>query len=214
MQVKKESRQNQSRWWIWSRDAAQEILTCLPLLQQKAPGKTRCESQIPLSSWNEQQPRTGRPVMGACSSDCSEWTIDEKWSSQEWKSGEMLEARTERPVGGQQFTQHTDKFVIDDDDMDSDTITESDLSYKNTVILAQGEWSIAKDVGLFSRRCNERHRQTFFNLENVYVFHIGSICFHGKELLRQFTFHQKYREHSHNETDVWHTWKVDSRTIR
>ena len=25
---------------------------------------------------------------------------------------------------------------------------------------------------------------------NVYVFHIGSICIHGKELLRQFTFHQ------------------------
>ena len=53
--------------------------------------------------------------MGASSS--------EKWSSQEWKSDEMLEARTGRPVGGQPFTHHTDKFVIDDDDMDSDTIT-------------------------------------------------------------------------------------------
>ena len=28
---------------------------------------------------------------------------------------------------------------------------------------------------------------------NVHVFDIGSICVHGKELLRQFTFHQKYR---------------------
>ena len=64
--------------------------------------------------------------MGAISSDFSEWTIDEKWSSQEWKSGEMLEARTERPVGGQQFTQDIGKFVIDDDDMDSDTVTESE----------------------------------------------------------------------------------------
>ena len=27
-------------------------------------GKTRYDSQIPLSSWNEQQPRTERPVMG------------------------------------------------------------------------------------------------------------------------------------------------------
>ena len=26
---------------------------------------------------------------------------------------------------------------------------------------------------------------------NVYVFNIGSICVHGKELLRNFTFHQK-----------------------
>ena len=29
---------------------------------------------------------------------------------------------------------------------------------------------------------------------NVYVFYSGSICIHVKELLRQFTFHQKYRE--------------------
>ena len=29
---------------------------------------------------------------------------------------------------------------------------------------------------------------------NVHVFNIGSICVHGKELLRKFTFHQKYRK--------------------
>ena len=29
---------------------------------------------------------------------------------------------------------------------------------------------------------------------NVYVSDIGSICVHGKELLRQFTFHQKSGE--------------------
>ena len=31
---------------------------------------------------------------------------------------------------------------------------------------------------------------------NVYVFNIGSICIHGKELLRKFTFHQNHREQS------------------
>ena len=31
-------------------------------------------------------------------------------------------------------------------------------------------------------------------MENVYVFDIGSIYIHGKELLRKFTLHQKYRE--------------------
>ena len=36
--VKKESQQNRSRWWIWSRDAATGILTCL--LHQKGWGKT------------------------------------------------------------------------------------------------------------------------------------------------------------------------------
>ena len=76
----------------------------------ESPGKTKSESQnVPLGSLNVQQTRTGRLVMGACSSNYSEWNIDEKWSSQEWKSGEMLEASTERPVGGQPagpFTQH------------------------------------------------------------------------------------------------------------
>ena len=101
-------------------------------------GKTRHESQIPVSSWNEQQPRTVTPVMDACSSNYSEWNIDEKWSSQEWKSDEVLEARTERPVNEQPaglFTQHTDRFVIDDDDMASNTVTESNLSLKSRSFL-------------------------------------------------------------------------------
>ena len=65
----------------------------------KSPGKTRYESQLPLSSWTEQHLRTGRLVKDAYSSSYSEWNIDEKWSSQEWKSDEMLDARTVRPVG-------------------------------------------------------------------------------------------------------------------
>ena len=66
----------------------------------ESPGKTRFESQIPLSSWNEQQPRTGRPVILASSSNYSECNTDEKWSSQEWKSDEMLQARTGDPWVG------------------------------------------------------------------------------------------------------------------
>ena len=92
-----------------------------------SPVKTKSESQVPLSSWNEQQPRTGRPVMGASSSDYSEWNIDDKWSSQELKSGEMLNTSTGRLVD--------DKFVIDDDDMDSDTATESNLSLRSRSFL-------------------------------------------------------------------------------
>ena len=72
--------------------------------------------------------------MLARSSNSSEWNIDVKWSSQEWKSDEMLEARTRRPVGGHPFTQHTDKFVIDVD-MGSDTATESNLSLKSRSFL-------------------------------------------------------------------------------
>ena len=107
----------------------------LASIASESPDKTRSESQIHLSSWNEQQPRTGRLVMGASSSDYSERNIDERWSSQEWKSGEMLEASTERPVDGQSFTQDTDTFVIEDDDMDYDTATESNLSLKSRSFL-------------------------------------------------------------------------------
>ena len=39
------------------------------------------------------------------------------------------------PVGGQESTQGTDKFVIDDDDMDSNTATESNISLKSRSFL-------------------------------------------------------------------------------
>ena len=67
--------------------------TVLASAASESPGKTRYESQIPLSSWTEQQPRTRRLVMDACSSTYSEWNTDEKWSSQEWKSHEMLDRK-------------------------------------------------------------------------------------------------------------------------
>ena len=65
----------------------------------------------------------------------------EQWrqvSSQEWKSNEVLEARTERLASEQparSFTQHTDRFVIDDDDMDSNTATESNFSLRSRSFL-------------------------------------------------------------------------------
>ena len=93
----------------------------------ESPEKTKSESQnVPLSSLKVQQTSTVRPVSGASSSNYSEWNIDDKWSSQEWKSGEMLGTSTGRPVD--------DKFVIDDD-MDSDTATESNLSLRSRSFL-------------------------------------------------------------------------------
>ena len=79
----------------------------------------------------EQQPRTEKPVLGTNSSNYSEWNADEKWSSQERKSDEVMEVRTGRPVNEQPpglFAQHTDRFIVDDDDMDSHTVAESDMS--------------------------------------------------------------------------------------
>ena len=96
------------------------------------PTNTKSESQeVLLRSLNVQQTGTGRPAMLASSSNSSEWNNDDKWSSQVRKSVEMLGAKTVRPVD--------DNFVIDDD-MDSDTVTESNLSLKSrSFILEQGE---------------------------------------------------------------------------
>ena len=51
-------------------------------------------------------------------------------------------------------------------------------------------------------------------MENFHVFDRGSICIHGKELLRQFAFHQKYRWKTHFEADVREMWTVDVGKIR
>ena len=155
--------------------------------------KTRSESQnVLLSSLNVQQTSTVRPVLGASSSNYSEWNIDKKWSYQVSKSGEMSKTSPGKPVD--------DKFVIDYD-MDSDTTTESNLSVRSLSFLNRVNDRLRKMLER-SRRCNARHRQMFDDLEKVYVFDFGSICTHGKELLRQFTFHQKYMEKSHFRADV------------
>ena len=60
--------------------------------------KTRHESQFPLSSRTEQHHRTARPVVYAYSPSCSEWNVDKTWSSQEWKSDELMDDKTDRPV--------------------------------------------------------------------------------------------------------------------
>ena len=60
----------------------------------ESPWKTRHESQQPLSSWNEEHQRTERLVLDAYSSNYSEWNTGKNWSSQEWKSDELMEDRT------------------------------------------------------------------------------------------------------------------------
>ena len=105
---------------------SERTIDVLPSTASESSGKTRHESQLPLSSWNEQHQRTGRLVLGASSSNYSEWNIDNMRSSQVWKSGEMSSTSTGRPV--------FDKFVIDDD-MDSDTAAESNLSLKSRSFL-------------------------------------------------------------------------------
>ena len=142
--------------------------------------------------------------MDACSSNYSEWNTHEKWSSQEWESDEMLEARTVRPVNEQpagSFTQHTDRFVIDDNDMDCNTATESDLSLKSRSFLHRVNDRVRKMLDQSSKDATQDSNKHSL-IPRMFVFNMGSICIHGEELIRIFALHQKYREQSHDETDV------------
>ena len=80
--------------------------------------------------------------MGASSSNYSERNIDDKWSSQVWKPDEMLGTSTGRPVD--------DKFVIDDD-MDTNTATESNLSLKSRSFLHRVNDRVRKILDLFQK---------------------------------------------------------------
>ena len=116
--------------------------------ESESPGKRRYESQSPLGMQAEKYDRTGKPVVGrdtshehrhhhrfvesTHSASYSEWDADKAWSSQEWKSDELVEDRTGLPVV---FAQHKDRFIVDDDDMDSNTVTESDMSLKSRSFL-------------------------------------------------------------------------------
>ena len=79
------------------------------------------------------------------------------------------------------FTQHTDSFIVDDDDMDSNTVAESDMSL------------ISRS---FLRRVNDRVRKIQDQSSTNATQDIDKRSSHWK--------HQKHRR-SHNEkTDVRH----------
>ena len=52
------------------------------------------------------------------------------WTEQHLRTGRLVD---EHPPG--LFTQHTDRFIVDEDDMDSDTVAESDMSLKSRSFL-------------------------------------------------------------------------------
>ena len=99
--------------------------------------------------------------MDAHSSRYSEWNVDERWSSQEWKFDELKEVRTGRPV----YEQPPGLF-IEHDDMDSDTVADSDMS-----LLSRS----------FLHRVNDRVRK-IQDQSSKDATDIGSICIHGEEL--------------------------------
>ena len=120
----------------------------LASIASESPGNTRHESQFPLSSRTEQHHRTGRLVEDAYSSSCSDWNVDK--TSQEWKTDELMKVRTRRPVV---FAQHTDRFIVENDNMDSYTEAKSEMSLKSRS---------------FVRRVNDQVRKSSTNLQKMH----------------------------------------------
>ena len=133
------------------------------------------------------------------------------------KKEEVMEVRTGRPVNEQPpglFAQHTDRFIVDDDDMDTNTVAESDLSLKSRLFLHRVNDRVRKMLDQFSKDATQDSNKHSLMWGMFMSSTLQASFFMGKGILRKFTVHQKYRKQSHNETDVWHIWKVDGRTIR
>ena len=175
----------------------------------ESPEKTRQESQSPLSSQAEMYDRTEKLVVcsdtsherhrlveEAHSSSHSEWNIDKTWSSQEWKSGELMDDRTGRPVVCPQrgAPQH---FFIEDYE------AESDLSLGSRSFLHRVNDQVRERQKQSSMDATEDSEEHSCDMWNVHVFNTASICIHGKELLRQLAFRREFKR-SHTEADVRH----------
>ena len=103
----------------------ERTLVVLPSVASESPVRNRHESQTVLSPQTGKYNGTVRPVVCAHSTSDSEWNVDKTWSSQEWKSDELMEDRTVRPVVN---AQHTDRFIVENDEMNCYTEAESELS--------------------------------------------------------------------------------------
>ena len=109
--------------------------------------------------------RMEKPVVNANSSSYSEWNVGKTSSPQKWNSDELMDDRRRRPVV---FAQHTEKFIVENDETDSYTEAESELSFRSRSFLHRvNEWTSAKEAEPIFKRCNKRQRLTLCDMENV-----------------------------------------------
>ena len=114
------------------------------------------------------------------------------------------------------FALHTDRFIVDDDDMDSNTVADSDMSLKSRSFLHRVYDRVRKIQDQSSKDATQDSNKHSLIWVNVYFMSStlqASVCM-GKNYLENLRSIDNYRRKSHDETDVWHIWKVDSRTTR
>ena len=171
-----------------------------------------------------------RLVEKAHTSSYSEWNIDKTWSSQEWKSHELMDDRTVKPVVCPQgrahasqtrFSRENKNIILEEEENHDRTVRPVVCPQRGAHHFVIEDDEAESDLSLGSRsflhRVNDqvrkRHKQSSMDAtedseEHSVIWRMcmsstASICIHRKELLRQYTFHQKFIR-SHNETDVRH----------
>ena len=149
----------------------------------ESPGKTRSESQIPLSSWNEQQPRTVTPVMGASSSHTTQ--NGKLTKSGLLKSGSLMKCwkqeRGDPWVGNQPVRSPSTQTGLS---------LMTDLSLESRSFLHRVNDRVRKMLDQSSKDAmqdSNKHSLIWGMFMSSTLE--GSICIHGKEFLRNFTFH-------------------------
>ena len=128
----------------------------------------------------------------------------------------MLE-RTGRPVGGQpagSFTQHTDSIVIDDDDVDCDTATESNLSQRSRSFLHRVNDRVRKMLDHSPDDAMQDIHKRFLIWRMCMSSTLEVSVFLGKNNSDNFHSIKNTGEDLTLKTDVRHIRKVDSGTIR
>ena len=105
--------------------------------------------------------------------------------------------RTGQPVVIPQRGARPQQFIIGNDE------TGLDFSVESRSFLNRVDDQVRKRQKRSSMNVVEDSDKHSVIWWNVYVFYIGSICIHGKELLGQLPLHHEYKR-SHNETDVRH----------
>ena len=99
--------------------------------------------------------------------------------------------------------QHTDRFIVENDKMNSYTEAESEMSLESRSFLHRVNDQVRKRQNQSSKDATKDSDKHSVIWGMFMSSTLQASVFMGEELLRQLAFHQKYRR-SHNETDVRH----------
>ena len=154
--------------------------------------------------------RTGRLDEDSYSLTNSEWNLGKTWSSQEWKSDELVDDRKERPVVN---AQHTDRFIAENDEMNSYTGAESELSLESRSFLHRVNDQVRKRQNQSSKDATKDSDKHSVIWRMFMSSTLEASAFMEKNYSDNWHSIKKYIK-SHNETDDRHISEIDIRTIR